>query len=86
MGIYEVRLGIACPADQAGSTFTVSLAGAEFSGTVPATAGWQTYNELSLGEVELAAVGTYELQFTPGRLANSTLGNIGDLTLIQVGD
>ena len=86
VGIYEVRLGIACPADQAGSTFTVSLAGAEFSGTVPATAGWQTYNELSLGEVELAAVGTYELQFTPGQLANSTLGNIGDLTLIQVGD
>ena len=36
--------------------------------------------------VELAAVGTYELQFTPGQLANSTLGNIGDLTLIQVGD
>ena len=85
-GTYEVHLAIACPADQAGSTFTVSLAGTEFNGTVPATDGWQAYTELSLGEVELAAPGIYDLKFAPSKLANSALGNIGDFTLIRAGD
>ncbi|MFT6713397.1 MAG: cytochrome c [Planctomycetota bacterium] len=85
-GTYEVRLAIACPADQAGSTFTLHFAGAEFSGTVPATDGWQSYTVLSLGEVAIPTTGTYGIEFAPDKLAKSAVGNIGDMTLIRTGD
>ena len=82
-GTYEVRLRIACPADQAGSRFAVSLAGTTFNGTVPTTDGWQSYSELSLGKVVLSTAGIYALEFAPDGLAKSALGNIGALTLIR---
>lgn len=72
--LYEVTVRLAAPPESAGTRFTVSIVDISnpdkpaiikrFESTVANTGGWDKWQTVSLGQVELAP-GTYRLVVTP---------------------
>jgi putative membrane-bound dehydrogenase-like protein len=68
-GKYALSLDYACDDGAAGQTVAVDVAGQRLTAKVPGTGNWDSYRQLQLGQVELAA-GVQPLVVGPdGRLA-----------------
>lgn len=52
-GRLEVRLELACPAEEAGAAFEVRLGGQVLRAVVPSTGGWDRFDEVDIGAVAL---------------------------------
>ncbi|HWB09938.1 MAG TPA: PVC-type heme-binding CxxCH protein [Pirellulales bacterium] len=68
-GRYDLSLDYACDDGAAGQAVAVDIAGQRLTSKVPGTGNWDSYRQLQLGQVELAA-GVQPLVVRPdGRLA-----------------
>lgn len=82
-GTYAVAATVAIPANEAGSTFTVSVDGNALSGVVPGTKSWYDYVTIPLGTVRVDAAG-YRIELTPKTKVSTHVMNLRAITLTPV--
>jgi hypothetical protein len=82
-GTYKVELTYACNPADAGSTYTIDVGGQLVSGTVQATRNWQTFQTVTVGELQLAA-GTHTLAVRATKMAHTAVMNVRAIILSPV--
>jgi putative heme-binding domain-containing protein len=82
-GKYAVSLDYACDNSAAGQTVAVEIAGQRFLAKVTGTGNWDTYRQLQLGQVQLAA-GRQQLVVRPDGLLHGPLIDLKSVRLRPV--
>ena len=80
-GTYEVEIVQACPNDQAGSTFTLTLGKASLAGTVTATGDWERFATKSLGTLKVTDAGKLKMSLKPTKKVAGAVMNIRAIVL-----
>jgi arylsulfatase A len=84
-GKYQVILTQGCDKVNAGSTVQVEIAGQKMAFTVPDTGGFQQWQEVSLGTVEIAQSGKHYLTVTVQKMAHEAVMDVQKVLLKKVG-
>jgi hypothetical protein len=83
-GTYHVRLEYACPASDAGATFSVRVADQSVSGKITATGGWTSYTTVDLGTITLRDTPEQLLTVQPEQMPSQHVMNLRSITLEPV--
>ncbi len=83
-GQYAVLLDWACPADTAGNTFVVEVAGQKLVGKVQSTGGWSQYRRGAVGELQLDE-GLQRVTIRSSRPPEGALFDLKSITLRPIG-
>lgn len=81
LGRYEVEIIQACPSDQAGSEFTITIGNSSMDGAVASTGHWETFVKRSLGTMELTETGQFKASLKPTKKAGGAVMNIRAILL-----
>jgi putative heme-binding domain-containing protein len=84
-GKYEVWIDWACPKQEAGKLFTIEAGGESLSGRVGATAGWEEYRRVKVGEIALES-GDNRLTVRATPPFKGILMDLGTVKLVPVKD
>jgi hypothetical protein len=80
-GKYEVEIVQACPLNQAGTEYTITIGNASIAGTVEATGGWEKFATRSLGSIDVAETGKLKVSLKPTKKAGGAVMNIRAIVL-----
>jgi hypothetical protein len=80
-GKYEVEIVQACPPNEAGSEYTITIGKASIAGTVEATGGWEHFATRSLGIIDLTETGELQVSLKPTKKPGVAVMNIRAIVL-----
>jgi alpha-L-fucosidase len=80
-GRYEVEIALACPDDQAGSKFTVSVGKEKASGQVEATGDWGNFTTRKIGVLNMPKAGKQTLAVRANSMAKEAVMNLKSIKL-----
>lgn len=83
-GSYKLHITYGADAQEAGGSFTVTSGGREWTAEVQSTGGWYQYATVELGNLEIAAPGTYSLEVKAKAISGTALMNLRNLILTPV--
>lgn len=80
-GMYAVELEYACPPEEAGSEYVVTVADRDFNGSIASTGGADQWKTNAIGKVQIAAPGVYRLHIQARKIAHENLMNLKRVVL-----
>ena len=83
-GEFQVEITYSCPAETAGTSFSVTSAGRILTGIVGSTASWRDYTTARLGSITIAAAGSYTLEIRPTSQPQNAVMNLRSIVLKRV--
>jgi alpha-L-fucosidase len=80
-GSFVVKLTYACPADAVGSSYVLKVGDQSLQGTTIATPGWDKFNEVTVGNIQITSVGPTTITLQPTNIAKNAFMNLEKVEL-----